>query len=186
MDRYIDLRLKPDPEFPATTLMNALFSKLHRGLATYGGGDVGISFPDAKDKRSLGARLRLHGSATALHHLMQLDWLHGMQDHVASTDVLPVPVGAKERRIRRVQSKSSPERLRRRLMARQGLDADSARTLIPDQTAETLDLPYLTLSSATTGQRFRLFIEQMPLQDDPARGAFNGYGLSASATVPWF
>ena len=32
MDAFVDLTLLPDPEFPATTLMNALFSKLHRGL----------------------------------------------------------------------------------------------------------------------------------------------------------
>ncbi|MFH1815612.1 MAG: type I-F CRISPR-associated endoribonuclease Cas6/Csy4 [Pseudomonadota bacterium] len=186
MDSYIDLRLKPDPEFPATTLMNALFSKLHRGLATYGRGDIGISFPDAADKRSLGCRLRLHGNATALHQLVQIDWLQGMRDHVASTGIMAVPAAAKPRRVRRVQAKSSPERLRRRLVARKGLDQESARQRIPDEVAEILELPYVVLSSATTGQRFRLFIEQMPIQSESINGSFNAYGLSASATVPWF
>lgn len=186
MDSYIDLRLKPDPEFPATTLMSALFSKLHRGLATYGCGDIGISFPDAADKRSLGCRLRLHGNSTALHQLVQIDWLRGMRDHVTSTGIMSVPIEAKPRRVRRVQAKSSPERLRRRLVARKGLDHEGARQLIPDSTAERLDLPYVVLTSTTTGQRFRLFIEQLPVQNESVIGSFNAYGLSASATIPWF
>lgn len=32
MDAFVDIALLPDPEFPATTLLNALFSKFHRGL----------------------------------------------------------------------------------------------------------------------------------------------------------
>jgi CRISPR-associated endonuclease Csy4 len=186
MDSYIDLRLKPDPEFPATTLMSALFSKLHRGLATYGRGDVGISFPDAADKRSLGCRLRLHGNAAALHQLVLIDWLRGMRDHVAISEIMPVPTEAKPWRVRRVQAKSNPERLRRRLMARKGLDHESACQLIPDSRAEMLDLPYVVLSSATTGQRFRLFIEQLPVPEKVVSGSFNAYGISTSATVPWF
>ena len=71
MDHYIDITLLPDPEFPVTTLMNALFSKLHRGLVDHGGRDIGVSFPDiAKNKRSLGKRMRLHGSKESLERLM--------------------------------------------------------------------------------------------------------------------
>ena len=67
MDAFVDLTLLPDPEFPATTLMNALFSKLHRGLVGHGEGTIGVSFPDVEDAhRGLGSRLRLHGSAADL------------------------------------------------------------------------------------------------------------------------
>ena len=38
MDTYLEIRLLPDPEFVPTMLMNALFSKLHRGLVEQGGG----------------------------------------------------------------------------------------------------------------------------------------------------
>lgn len=80
MDRYIDIRLLPDPEFPASVLMNALFGKLHRGLVTHGGCNIGVSFPDVgKNGRSLGECLRLHGSKTNLEKLMASNWLVGMR-----------------------------------------------------------------------------------------------------------
>jgi CRISPR-associated endonuclease Csy4 len=187
MDHYIDIRLRPDPEFPASTLMNVLFGKLHLGLVKHGQGDIGISFPDVRDRRAkLGARLRLHGSSDALRSLMQLSWLQGMGDHLTVGDVSPIPASVKHRVIRRVQAKSSPERLRRRLMARAGIDAVAALQQIPDSAAETLTLPYLSIASSTTGQRFRLFIQHMPLQEERISGEFGAYGLSATATVPWF
>ena len=78
MDHYIDITVLPDPEFPATTLMNALFAKLHRGLVDHGARDIGISFPDVvQSKRALGPRLRLHGSNSSLDRLMTISWMHG-------------------------------------------------------------------------------------------------------------
>lgn len=39
MDHYLDIRVLPDPEFSAQTLLEALFAKLHRALvATIPGG----------------------------------------------------------------------------------------------------------------------------------------------------
>ena len=42
---YIDIQVLPDLETSAAVLMNNLFSKLHRQIATVGNGAVGISFP---------------------------------------------------------------------------------------------------------------------------------------------
>ena len=64
MDHYQDVRVLPDPEFSEPTLLSALFAKLHRALAAYGKGDIGISFPQMQ--RMPGAILRLHGSHEAL------------------------------------------------------------------------------------------------------------------------
>lgn len=187
MEAYIDLRLLPDPEFPATVLMNALFAKLHRALVTEGSGGLGVSFPAfGRAPPTLGVRLRLHGQPELLSGLMALDWLSGMHDHVARTDMTEVPSHAQFRTVRRVQVKSSPERLRRRLATRHGYDTATIRERIPDSVAERLDLPYVILNSRSTGQQFRLFIEHGPLQSWPAPGMFSAYGLSATATVPWF
>lgn len=187
MDTYIDIRLLPDPEFPATTLMNALFGKLHRGLVAHGEGRIGVSFPDVKDNsRSLGNRLRLHGTALDLHGLTQVDWLSGMRDHVTVHAAAQIPAGAGHRIVRRVQAKNSPARERRRLIARKGIGQKEAEIAIPDQCAEHLDLPYAVLNSHSTGQQFRIFIEQRPVQDKPSAGAFSAYGLSSTATIPWF
>lgn len=187
MDTYLDISLLPDPEFPSTTLMNALFSKLHRGLVTYGGQNIGISFPDSGEKSAtLGARLRLHGTADKLEKLMALGWMKGMRDHTNVGEITSVPAHAKHRVVRRVQAKSNPERDRRRLMSRKGISAEEAKLSIPDSAAERLRLPYLVLSSQSTEQQFRLFIEHLPVQEKAIVGTFSAYGLSPTATVPWF
>ena len=187
MDSYIELHLLPDPEFPATTLMNALFAKLHRGLVSNGEGRIGISFPNAAPKEpGLGSRLRLHGPAADLEKLMSLNWLQGMRDHLSSGPISTVPANARYRVVRRVQAKSSPERERRRLIARKGITPEAAILAIPDSAAQNLKLPYVVLTSQSTQQQFRLFVEHLPLRDQPVSGLFNAYGLSAVATVPWF
>lgn len=187
MDSYIELQLLPDPEFPANMLMNALFAKLHRGLVSSGEGRVGISFPDVEQKGvGLGARLRLHGTAADLERLMSANWLQGMRDHLSCSPVSPIPAGVAYRVVRRVQAKSSPERERRRLISRKGISAEAAMQSIPDSAAEMLRLPYLLLASQSTQQQFRLFVEHLPVQKEPVRGAFSAYGLSSTATVPWF
>lgn len=167
--------------------MNALFARLHRGLVEHRGHDIGISFPDARDDRPwLGQRLRLHGGEVSLRRLLELGWHERLRDHVAMGALERTPEGVRYRVVRRVQTKSSPERLRRRRMARHGLDAVQARAQIPDEAGRCLDLPFITLTSQTTGQQFRLFIQQQPPQDAPVAGDFSLYGLSPTATVPWF
>lgn len=187
MDHYLDIRLLPDPEFPAPLLMSALFAKLHRALVDYGERNIGVSFPEVvQSKQTLGQRLRLHGTSSSLDRLMAANWMQGMRDHVTVTPMQPIPAGVQHRVVRRVQAKSNPERLRRRLMVRKSIDAESARAAIPDDAARTLELPYVELASRSTEQRFRLFIEHLEPVPTPREGTYGSYGLSTSATIPWF
>jgi CRISPR-associated endonuclease Csy4 len=201
MDHYVDIRLQPDAEFAPAMLMAALFTKLHKALAAGGHQDIGVSFPQmdecdttpARSSRSgahpryaLGHVLRLHGTSLALYKLLSTDWLTGMRDHVMCGAVLVVPTDSRHRVVSRVQAKSSPERLRRRQMRRHGLTAEQAQERIPDSAAETLNLPFLTLRSQSTGQTFRLFIRVGSEQAAAVPGDFGAYGLSAHTTVPWF
>ncbi|GKT23612.1 type I-F CRISPR-associated endoribonuclease Cas6/Csy4 [Acidovorax sp. SUPP3334] len=184
---YIDLSLLPDPEFSPTLLHSALFSKLHRVLVQLGTGEIGVSFPGLNPQKThLGDTLRLHGPQPALERLQALPWLQGMRDHVLAGNVVPVPVGAAHRVVRRVQVHSSPDRLRRRQMRRHGYDEAEAQRRIPDGAARRLDLPYLNLQSSSTAQAFRLFFEHGPVQTVPSPGRFSAYGLSPLTTVPWF
>ena len=185
MDAYLELQLLPDPEFPPAMLMNALFAKLHRALVSHGEGRIGISFPDVGSGQ-LGQRLRLHGQASDLEKLMTSNWLQGMRDHLAAFAIRPVPDGAKHRIVRRVQAQSNPERLRRRLIRRKGIGEDEARARIPDSAAQTLALPSLLVTSQSTQQQFRLFIEHLPPQAESSPGSFTSYGLSNEASIPWF
>ena len=187
MDHYLDIRLLPDPEFPAPMLMSALFAKLHRRLVEHSRGDIGVSFPAVDETRlALGDRLRLHGTAEAIERLMAENWLHGMRDHSALQSITMVPADVRYRTVRRVQAKSNPERLRRRLMQRKGLTQEAAVAAIPDSAGERLKLPYVTLNSRSTGQQFRLFIQHSTIASIPSPGQFTSYGLSGTATIPWF
>ena len=202
MDHYVDIRLQPDAEFAPAMLMAALFTKFHKALVSGGHADLGVSFPKmevgdalqalkasrtgAHSRYVLGRVLRLHGASQVLHKLLATDWLSGMRDHVACSAVLAVPGGASHRVVSRVQAKSSPERLRRRQMRRHGLTAEQAQERIPDNAAEMLNLPFLTLRSQSTGQTFRLFIRLGPEQATAVPGEFGAYGLSPQTTVPWF
>ncbi|MEH6490657.1 type I-F CRISPR-associated endoribonuclease Cas6/Csy4 [Halopseudomonas sp.] len=185
MDHYLDIRLLPDPEFPAPILMNALFAKLHRALVAQRTTDIGISFPGAAPSH-LGDVMRLHGSAVRLDTHMAQQWLQGMRDHLDIGVISSVPDAAGHCQVRRVQSKSSAERLRRRYLKRHpDVDEEAVVHQIPDEAERRLALPYLRIKSSSSDQQFLLFIQQRPVaQQQP--GDFNSYGLSSTATVPWF
>ncbi|MBK6998476.1 MAG: type I-F CRISPR-associated endoribonuclease Cas6/Csy4 [Rhodoferax sp.] len=184
MDHYVDIDVQPDPEFPAAQLMNALYAKLHRALVLNNSTLIGVSFPNV-DKH-LGARMRLHGSEDVLQSLLTSDWLAGMRDHATLTPPIRVPETSKYCVVRRVQVKSSTDRLRRRLMRRHNVDETEALKRIPDEVARTTNLPFVQLRSTSTGQSFKLFIEHGPIQSQATEGDFSTYGLSQGATIPWF
>jgi len=187
MDHHIDINIRPDPEFPAHQLMSALYAKLHRVLVAQNSTGIGVSFPGFGLRAPhLGTRLRLHGNLAALSALMAHNWLAGMRDHVTLTPPTRVPETAKHCGVRRVQVKSSPERLRRRLMRRHDMDLQEAQQRIPDRVARLSKLPYVQLRSTSTGQSFRLFIDHEPAQSHAIEGDFNAFGLSQVATIPWF
>ncbi|SEK39489.1 type I-F CRISPR-associated endoribonuclease Cas6/Csy4 [Nitrosovibrio tenuis] len=187
MDHHIDIDVRPDPEFPAHQLMGALYAKLHRALVARNSNCIGVSFPGFNSRAPhLGTRLRLHGNLATLSALMASDWITGMRDHVTLIPPTRAPENAKHCVVRRVQVKSSPERLRRRLMRRHDLDVEEAHRRISDEVARLADLPYVQLRSTSSGQSFRLFIEHGPAQSHAVAGNFNAYGLSQVATIPWF
>lgn len=187
MDHYVDICVRPDPEFTDSLLMNALFSKFHRVLVGFDNRDLGVSFPRHNVERpSLGDCLRVHGSVESLQRLMADNWLTGMQDHTAVGAVEPVPENAVHCRLRRVQPKSNADRIRRRHMKRHGATYEEAVQKIPDSVEQRVRLPFIKIKSQSSGKHFRLFIEHMTPLAQPVNGEFNTYGLSRTATVPWF
>ncbi|MET0043907.1 MAG: type I-F CRISPR-associated endoribonuclease Cas6/Csy4 [Candidatus Thiodiazotropha sp. 6PLUC3] len=149
---------------------------------------IGVSFPRVNpDKPSLGDILRLHGDSMDLLRLQEEDWQTGMWDHLKINVIASVPDDCEFCRVKRVQAKSSAERLRRRYSKRhQEVSADQISSLFPDALEEKLQLPYLRLKSTSTGQSFMLFISHDMIKNQMVSGDFNCYGLSEAATVPWF
>jgi CRISPR-associated endonuclease Csy4 len=183
MKYYQDLRVLPDPEFVTSILLSAAFGKLHRALVSGQHRDVGVSFPNAKTR--LGERLRLHGESTALERL-GLGWLKGMRDYTEITGVQAIPESHSFCRVQRVQVKSNPERMWRRSLNNGRLEESERERFLDCTQAQRVSLPFLELRSQSTGRRFRLFVRQTIGSPKNVAGDFNTYGLSKTATVPWF
>lgn len=188
MDSYADFQLLPDPEFSAHHLMNALFTKLHRALVDLDNIQIGASFPAAGGQaKGMGDLLRLHGTELTLRRCLEGGWFKSIRDHADCSVIQAVPADCKYIQVRRVQSlgESDLRRLRRRLVKRTGCSPEEAQQRLPSTAAERLSLPFLALRSASTGQMFRLFIEQKPTSQR-VDGTFNTYGISQTATLPFF
>lgn len=181
MDHYVDIQVLPDPDFKATTLLNAVYSKLHRALVSLSSSSIGVSFPQAGN--SPGSVLRLHSRKDELARLMEQGWLKGLRDYTRINGPKPIPENVAFVRVKRVQSKQTAARLRR-AVRRKSLSATEAETIL--ESRESLKGPFLRLQSDSTGQKFPLFIEQSRPQEQAVEGRYNAYGLSQDATVPWF
>ncbi|MHA3903478.1 type I-F CRISPR-associated endoribonuclease Cas6/Csy4 [Castellaniella sp. WN] len=183
----IDIRLLPDPEFSQAHLLGALYAKFHRALVGLGTHEIGVSFPQySMQPRTLGRIMRVHGGGDALNALLFTDWLRGMRDHVELGALSAVPKEVQHRRLLRRQFKTSADRLRHRRMRRKGETYEQAAQAIPDSVEQQPDLPYVQLRSASTGQRFCLFLALGDPEPQAVAGEFNTYGLSSTATLPWF
>jgi CRISPR-associated endonuclease Csy4 len=181
MDHYIEIKVLPDPEFNAMTLMSALFSKLHRALVEVGHGEIGVSFPHAS--KTPGDLLRLHANRTALERLMAQNWLKGLRDYSVISEMNNVPDTVQHVHVRRIQPKNTAARLRRAVQ-RGSLSELEAETLLAER--KQMKSPFFQLQSRSTGQKFPLFVEQHQPQVAAVNGEFNSYGLSDRRTVPWF
>lgn len=190
MDHYIDIRLRPDPEFPQAMLMRVLYNKLHRGLFDLNADDIGVSFPGHKlgvQARTLGEHLRLHGTRQRLEQLMGSEWLTGMRDHVALDDVQAAPEGARHIAVKRRQFNTGSESRAKRYAKRHGVSMEEARQIYAVLASRRIDLPFAKIGSRSTQQHFCLFVDHGKPQQDSVQGTFNHYGLSCrGATVPWF
>lgn len=183
MKFYCDIKVLPDPEASEPVLISNLMAKLHRTLVELKDINIGISFPNVD--KTLGDTLRLHGNEGDLKQLFEINWLKGLRDYCSQTSVLKVPEVCEYRCVKRKQAKSADNK-RKRSIAKGWLSAEEATLKIGNEQQKMLRLPFVQLKSTSTGQVMKLFIEHGGLQDKAVEGQFNRYGLSSSATVPWF
>ncbi|MDP5213944.1 type I-F CRISPR-associated endoribonuclease Cas6/Csy4 [Pseudoalteromonas tunicata] len=183
MDSYIDIRLQPDAELPEAELSSKVFTKFHKALVTLKTDQIGISFPEVNVK--LGLLFRLHGDASLLHDLQGLKWLGPLAGYCKVTTVTHVPDQVQYRIISVKRSNLSKAKLTR-LIARGSIDKDGEKRYKVKMLSQGVENPYLDLCSSSTGQVYRKFFVFSDIQADPVDGEFDSYGLSKTATVPWF
>lgn len=183
MNYYCDITLLPNPETPATILMSTVFSKLHHVLVNTPNSKVGVSFP--KVSKTLGNVLRLHASEDELNDVLKANWLKGLHDYCNVSECKPVPTNCSYRFVKRLQKKSTYNK-RKRAVAKGWLTQEEAVKKIPDEKGQRLLQPYVQIKSSSTGQQVKLFIEHSVTTKEPVLGEFSRYGLSSTATIPWF
>lgn len=197
MQYYVDIRLRPDIEFSASMLMQALFAKLHRALGQYAEGQIGLSFPENNAPKIheknpkpvkhyvLGSLVRLHGQQEHLQQFMQQPWLQSLHAYCDCSAVQPIPSSVQHRTVKRVQIKTQHNK-RERAIRKAGLSEEAAYQKHPTQNERVNPHPFIELQSLSNKNRMRIYIHHGALQDSPTQGTFSSYGLSSKATIPWF
>ena len=184
MDYYIDVQITPDAEMRENVLLNKVYTKCHKALWTMKSTDVGVSFPDFKIR--LGHIMRIHGSEERFKYLEKIKWLGGLSGYCIVSPVQPVPTEKlRFRTISRKQANMTQAKLRR-LIKRRSISPNEAKGYKSKMFKQGLDCPYLELQSASNGKKHRRYLLFGDILDKPKPGIFDSFGLSKSATIPWF
>ena len=183
MDSYVDILIKSSKKNPSNQLMSSVYSALHKALFDLGSTTIGVSFP--RVNVMLGNVLRLHGTSSDLTRLDDLHWLGDLGADCEKSGIRNVPLDTKYRVVSRKQSTMSIAKLNR-LMKRGSIPDSEVKQYKAKMFSKGLDNPYLDLMSHSTGKRHRRYFEFGEVRDVPVKGTFNQFGLSKSATIPWF
>ena len=185
MDYYFEIKLKPDFEMRESLLMSLVYNKFHKALVTLRSDRIGVSFPDYKIK--LGRIIRFHGCKTDLQNLCSTNWLGGLIGYCAVSKIMPVPANVEYRIISRIRTNMSQSKLKR-LKRRGSITPLEEKRYKAKMFSQGLVNPYLDLKSSSTKQIYRRFISFSALMNEPHNDndKFDSYGLSDTATIPWF
>ena len=183
MDYYLDIKIQPDTEMRENELLNKVYAKLHKALYDLQANDIGISFPEYHI--ILGKTLRLHSSQQRLTELQQLNWLGGLLGYCKLSNIQTIPDNVQYRTVSRIHPTMTTAKLQR-LIKRNTIPKTDHKHYKVTMLAKSLDNPYLELQSTSNGQKYRHYIQFGKLQPTLIHGHFNHFGLSKTATVPWF
>lgn len=183
MDNFIDTKLKPDDEMRENVLLNKVYSKLHKALFTLKSTEIGVSFPRYKVK--LGDVIRIHGIESKLTELQSTDWLGGLKGYCSVSAIQKIPEGVAYRNIARKQANMTEAKLRR-LIKRGSISEEETKAYKAKMFQQGMDNPYLELNSGSNGHKHRRYIQFGELLSESIDGEFDQFGLSKTATVPWF
>jgi CRISPR-associated endonuclease Csy4 len=215
MNYYQDITLLPNAEITLGFIWQKVYQQVHIALVEHGydyvrrekdgtetklrGSNIAISFPCYGAKNfPLGEKLRLFAqSDTNLTELEIEQWLKRLLDYVRIDEIKPTPrsvsyVGFRQKRVkgeRRLEQ--SLQRKAKHISKKFGVSFNNVlRDLKKKYVFNEENLPYIQVESQSTATndfkpRFKLFIEKVEVTE-PQQGKFDCYGLSKTATVPWF
>ena len=183
MKHYIDILIKPDTEMRKNVLLNTVYAKFHKALFTLQSKDIAVSFPQYKV--ILGKILRIHGTESKLTELQATNWLGGLAGYCKVSAIQTIPNEVVYRTISRKQSNMTEAKLRR-LIKRGSITQDEIKGYKAKMFQQGLDNPYLELESTSTGHKHRRYLVFGETNKSITVGEFDFFGLSKTASVPWF
>ncbi len=196
MKYYQDITLLPDAEANLGFLWHKVYQQIHLALAdnkiAENQSAVAVSFPDYGDKKfPLGDKLRLFASTQEQLEQVNINqWLSRLTDYTHVKTIKPVSDQIEQYAcFKRKQFKSNLEKEAKRRAKYKSESVEEALAHFSHYEKES-DLPYINMISLSMDdtkarRNFKLFIEQA-FFNEPQLGKFNCYGLSKTATVPWF
>jgi len=192
MNYYQEISLLPNADITLYFIWQKLYQQIHLALAENKSGEnvskVGVSFPEYNAAEFLlGTKLRLFAEEEQNLERMQCGkWLERLRDYVHVGGIKPVPENPVGHAcFKHVKMKGNKEKLARRRAKRKGESYEEALALFNNYDEQQSKLPYISMTSQTNGQRFRLFIEKQEMEQ-PQSGEYSCYGLSKGTTVPMF
>lgn len=183
MNHYIDIKINPDAEMRENVLLNKVYTKFHKRLYDLTSTDIGVSFPEYNIR--LGKTLRIHGTIQCLQVLQSENWLGGLAGYCSITEILQIPDQVNYRIVSRIQTNMSPAKLRR-LIKRDSIKPEEIKRYKARMFQKGINNPFLELESKSNKHNHRRYILFGNLQNEPVTGDFDLFGLSKTATIPWF
>ena len=193
MNFYIEIQLLSSSEIPIYFLWEKVYQQIHLALVEVKDSDgntkVGVSFPEYNAaQHQLGNKLRLFALSREELDGLRIDkWLSRVADYVDVSSIGNVPDNIEKFAIfKRVQVKSSNERLARRKAKRSGMSYEDALSSLNQYAEKVSTLPYINIKSLSSDKRYRLFISLQEVKGDNLSACFSTYGLSSQFSVPMF
>ena len=191
---YLDITVRRNSDVNQYFVLQKVFQQLHLVFVEMQNAEglvpLGLSFPNYQpEDKGLGNKLRLlSAEENILEKFNAKESLARFSDYVHLTGIRAVPARVRGYAIyQRQQPKSASalRRLARRMSEREGISVQEAEAKITGFKPPRLKVPYINVCSASSGQRFRLFIDKK-VSDISVYKGFNSYGLSNTSTVPEF
>ena len=191
MQAYTDITLLPCDDIGHHFLWEKLYRQVHLALVEHKNTNesslYGVSFPEFNASRNrIGRKLRVFAQNHAALEILNLPkWLATLSDYLHITSIRNVPVDVKKVvSYRRIQTKSSLERLARRTEKRRGITYEEALAAYNKAQPEWIGNPFLWTNSLSSGKRFKLFIAE-EVKDAPEEiGAeFTLYGFGQAGKI---
>ena len=199
MKYFQDITLIPDAEANLGFLWYKIFQQIHIALVENKISEkesaIAISIPEYGNKNfPLGRKLRLLAKDSSLiSNLNTHKWLNRLSDyvHIKSIQEVPQSVMHHTRFSRKNVCSIERKAINRAEHLNKPYD-EVLKFLLNENKNHKCELPFVHVESQSSEtdktqkkNRYPLFIEKT-LFEEPIEGTFDCYGLSKTATVPWF